>query len=92
MKNLKYLFIFLLGAVASLLFIYYIYFQYCKQNWTEQGRHEGRINAQFELYHSIDKIFGKQQDEKILGILFTIKDTDVLIIEKNGTRTIRTRR
>jgi len=92
MKKLKYLLIFLFGAVASLLFMYYIYFQYCKQNWTEQGQHEGAIRARLEIYHAIEKKFGKQQNEKIFDTLFTIKDTDILIVEQNGTRTIRTRR
>ena len=92
MKTLKYLLTFLLGAVVSLLFMYYIYFQYCKQNWLEQGRHDGAIDARFEIYNTIEKRFSKLKDEKVLDTLFIVKDADIVIVEQNGTRTIRTRR
>ena len=91
MKTFTYLLTFLLGVIASLLFMYYVYFQYCKQNWTEQGQHEGAIRARFEIYDRIEKMFGTLKNEKVIDTFFIVKDTDVVIVEQNGTRTIRVR-
>jgi hypothetical protein len=91
MKTIKYILVFGAGVGMSLLVGYFGYFQYCKNNWLKQGQHDGAIRAKFLLYENIKKEFGVQSDQTIKKVLFTVKDTDVLVVEQKGIKTIRVR-
>ena len=80
---------FLLGGLLALLVMYYGYFQNCKSNWEKQGYHTGYLTAQSEIAHKIKNEFGEEPFGEKSKRLFSIKDTDVMVITVDGVKTVR---
>jgi len=80
---------FLFGGLISLLIMYFIYFQYCKNNWEQQGYHTGYSTAQFEMYEKIKNELGEVSPNSKSKNFFTVKDADVVILNIDGVKTVR---
>lgn len=80
----------LFGGLVTFLIMYFVYFQYCKSNWEKQGYRTGYTMAQFDIYEKIKNELGEVSSTSKSKNFFTVKDADVIILNIDGIRTVRT--
>ena len=88
----KYLFPFLLGFIAaSLLFVFVILPDHGRAQF-EQGKNTGAIKTKFEIFDKVRTELGHDYKYDMDGPskkLFEVKDCAVMVVERNGVKTIR---
>jgi hypothetical protein len=80
------------GFMISALVGYFLFYPIYKKNWRDVGENDGSINLSCELYKKTEKLFGAKKDnETLVSILTSCKDVEIVVVEKDGILTIRTR-
>ena len=75
------------AAIAAGLFIPLLFRE--GQAKFDCGQHRGQIAGLTETAVILDKEFGKYDGKSEYKMLFSIKDTDGVVIETNGVKTVR---
>jgi hypothetical protein len=84
---------FFLGSIITLGIVYFMYFQYCKNNWKNQGFNDGSLSERSKLHKKVQNIFGvaniyEEGEESFLSS----KDANIIIVYRNEVKTLRVRR
>jgi hypothetical protein len=80
------------GFMISALVGYFLFYPIYKKNWRDVGEKDGSIKLSCELYKKTEKLFGaKRNNENLVSNFTSCKEVEIVVVEKNGILTIRTR-
>jgi hypothetical protein len=81
---------FLLGCLATALVAAMLVIPAVRENWHSQGQNEGRISALTEVTEKVKKNFATHSSPCLeRGELASVKTHQVLMVECDGTMTLR---
>ncbi|TIH13552.1 hypothetical protein D0S45_14665 [Marinifilum sp. JC120] len=79
---------FLLGVLITLIG-YIPFYMHVREKWFDLGRNTGQINGLATALEALDKEFGPYDGKSDYRILFSVKATSVVVIEKEGRKEIK---
>jgi len=81
---------FILGCVLSALVVYYVVLPRTRESYLAVGKNSGAIDAKAEIANLIPrKLGGDVSRDENYEPLFEVKATSVVIVERNGVKTLR---
>ena len=78
------------AVVTSLVFVFFV-LPTVRSNYRSVGYNDGQISARTEIAAKIERALGSGFDRtEIHERLFEVKTTEVVVVHRNGVKTLRT--
>lgn len=81
---------FIVGSTATALVIYYAVLPSVRESYRAVGYNDGTISARWEISEKVAAMLGKDlQSDESRENLFNVKTRSVVVVERNGVKTLR---
>jgi hypothetical protein len=82
---------FVLGAVVAAVIAWLFVIPQIRESYHGVGYNDGRVSAQSEIADQIDKAFGNDLlPTEPREVLYNVKSSSVVVVDRNGVKTLRT--
>ena len=84
---------FFLGCIAASAVTWLYVIPQARESYRAVGFHDGRISAQWEIADQIEKKLGSDLlANELREAFYDVKASSVVVVERNGVKTLRLRR